>query len=235
MSTTKRLPRAQRREQILQVATEVFAEKGYHPASMDDIANAAGVSKPVLYQHFESKTELFSTVMDTAIAELAHRMTVILNTVDSREERVYSTFRGYFQFVAENRAAFIVLTRCSNETLETQMRWRNAVESYVRLIAASIQERNNIGKIQAYILGRAIVGMGEEVAQVCVDFDDIDVEQVTRLTAEFAFKGLSQVQAPDFQILPAGHDFDLGMPAESLNNLESLTNTTTLGTGATTE
>ena len=54
-SSTPRMPRAQRRAQLLDLATQVFTEKGFQATSMDDIAAAAGVTKPVLYQHFESK------------------------------------------------------------------------------------------------------------------------------------------------------------------------------------
>ena len=54
-----RLPAAERRRQLLQTATEVFAVRGYHDSAMNDIADAAGVTKPVLYQHFESKRELY--------------------------------------------------------------------------------------------------------------------------------------------------------------------------------
>ena len=63
-SATARMPRAQRRTQLLELATRVFTEKGYQATSMDDIAAAAGVTKPVLYQHFDSKESLYPEVLD---------------------------------------------------------------------------------------------------------------------------------------------------------------------------
>ena len=63
-SATARMPRAQRRNQLLELATQVFTEKGYQATSMDDIAAAAGVTKPVLYQHFSSKQSLYIEVLD---------------------------------------------------------------------------------------------------------------------------------------------------------------------------
>jgi AcrR family transcriptional regulator len=53
-----RLPRGERRDQLLATASEVFVDRGYHATGMDEIADRAGVSKPVLYQHFSSKLDL---------------------------------------------------------------------------------------------------------------------------------------------------------------------------------
>lgn len=62
MST--RLPAIERKEQLLDLALQVFATKGYHETSMTDIAELAGVTKPVVYQHFESKRALFLAIID---------------------------------------------------------------------------------------------------------------------------------------------------------------------------
>ena len=68
MAPTQRMPREQRREQLIGVATAMFADSGYHTTSMDDVAEAAGVSKPVLYQHFTSKKDLYLAAIDAAAA-----------------------------------------------------------------------------------------------------------------------------------------------------------------------
>ena len=65
-----RMPRDERRAQLLAAALEVFTSAGYHAAAMDEIADRAGVSKPVLYQHFHSKLELYLAVLDTHIDSL---------------------------------------------------------------------------------------------------------------------------------------------------------------------
>ena len=59
-----RLPRSARRKQLLEAAQEVFVAQGYHAAAMDDIAERAGVSKPVLYQHFPGKLDLYLALLD---------------------------------------------------------------------------------------------------------------------------------------------------------------------------
>lgn len=195
------MPRAERRTQILQVATDVFARQGYHATSMDMIAMEAGVSKPVLYQHFESKHELFSTVMDQAVEDLANRLSSILSTVDTRAERVYESFRGYFQFVTENRTAFIIMSRNSSELNDSRVKWNRALDKYVDIIAESIRERNNLDRTQAYIMGRAITGMAEQAAQVCLDNEELDIEEVTRLTAQLAFEGLAGIATSKFSLI----------------------------------
>lgn len=57
------MPRGERRDQLLATASEVFVDRGYHAAGMDEIADRAGVSKPVLYQHFTSKLDLYLAVL----------------------------------------------------------------------------------------------------------------------------------------------------------------------------
>src|SRR5690606_23789772 len=61
-----RMPRKARRAQLLEAALEVFVAQGYHAAAMDDIADRAGVSKPVLYQHFPGKLELYLALLETS-------------------------------------------------------------------------------------------------------------------------------------------------------------------------
>jgi len=65
-----RLPRSARRKQLLEAAQEVFVAQGYHAAAMDDIAERAGVSKPVLYQHFPGKLELYLALLDQSCDRL---------------------------------------------------------------------------------------------------------------------------------------------------------------------
>ena len=60
------MPRQARRAQLLESALEVFVAQGYHAAAMDDIAERAGVSKPVLYQHFPGKLDLYLALLDVS-------------------------------------------------------------------------------------------------------------------------------------------------------------------------
>src|SRR6476469_9626440 len=83
-----RLPRSARRKQLLAAAQEVFVANGYHAAAMDDIAERAGVSKPVLYQHFPSKLELYLALLDQHVELLGEQVRAALSATDDNHERV---------------------------------------------------------------------------------------------------------------------------------------------------
>src|SRR5690625_3812312 len=99
MSTTRRLPRAERRQQLMDTATGCFAAKGYNAASMDEVAEAADVSKPVLYQHFDSKLDLYLVVLQKAANSLMERMSEAMLSSDSNQPRLRATVRALFAFV----------------------------------------------------------------------------------------------------------------------------------------
>src|SRR5882724_10867649 len=104
-----RLPAEQRRSQLLLVAVEVFGERGFHATSMDEVAEAAGVTKPVLYQHFPSKRALYRELLDDVDAQLVARLVTATSGVASGRERVQEGFAAYFRFVAENRSGVRLL------------------------------------------------------------------------------------------------------------------------------
>src|SRR5512133_3366928 len=87
-----RLPRSERRAQLLAVAREVFVGSGYHAASMDEIAERAGVSKPVLYQHFPGKLDLYLALLDESVDALAATVRNALASTTDNKQRVTATF-----------------------------------------------------------------------------------------------------------------------------------------------
>src|SRR5262245_43714566 len=99
-----RLPADQRRQQLLDVAREVFAARGFHATVMDDVAEAAGVTKPVLYQHFPSKRSLYIELLTDTGDQLLQALNSATHSVESGRERVESGFLAYFRFVADSRA-----------------------------------------------------------------------------------------------------------------------------------
>ena len=103
---TDRLPRSARRAQLLEVALEVFVEQGYHAASMDEIAERAGVSKPVLYQHFPGKLDLYLALLETSCdTVIAGVKDALASTTDNRR-RVQATIELWYDYVADQGAAF---------------------------------------------------------------------------------------------------------------------------------
>jgi AcrR family transcriptional regulator len=94
-----RLPRSARRKQLLGAAQEVFVANGYHAAAMDDIAERAGVSKPVLYQHFPGKLELYLALLDTQAETLSRTVQEALAQTDDNRLRIHGVLSAYFGFV----------------------------------------------------------------------------------------------------------------------------------------
>ena len=101
-----RLPRSVRRAQLLEAAKEVFVKAGYHAAAMDDIADRAGVSKPVLYQHFPGKLELYLALLDQHSGELLDLIRAALASTTENKQRVAATIGAYFEFVDRDGAPF---------------------------------------------------------------------------------------------------------------------------------
>src|SRR3954463_7559289 len=94
-----RLPRSARRKQLLGAAQEVFVAHGYHAAAMDDIAERAGVSKPVLYQHFPGKLDLYLALLDQHATDLVKKVREALATTTDNHRRVAACVAAYFDFV----------------------------------------------------------------------------------------------------------------------------------------
>src|SRR5262245_56423604 len=101
-----RLPRSARRKQLLEAAQEVFVAQGYHAAAMDDIAERAGVSKPVLYQHFPGKLELYLALLDTHCDAIVERVRAAMSTSTDNRLRVEAAVAAYFDFVDHESEAF---------------------------------------------------------------------------------------------------------------------------------
>jgi AcrR family transcriptional regulator len=97
--TAVRLSRPERRTQLLAAARATFVESGYHAAAMDDIAERAGVSKPVLYQHFPSKLELYVALVGQAADELVGAVRAAINSTTDNDTRVHRAVEAIFAFV----------------------------------------------------------------------------------------------------------------------------------------
>ena len=104
-----RLGPDERRRQLLDVACVEFAERGFHATAMDDLALAAGVTKPVFYQHFPSKRALFVAVLEDVGGRLLEVLTAATASARTGRARVEEGFSAYFRFVENDRAAFRLL------------------------------------------------------------------------------------------------------------------------------
>jgi AcrR family transcriptional regulator len=107
----RRLSAAERRERILAAAQEVFAQRGYHGSSLDDIAKASGTSKALIYEHFESKSELHDVLIKEHAGELARRFSANAATGVLGEARLRAGVDVFFGWVEERREAWQALFR----------------------------------------------------------------------------------------------------------------------------
>jgi AcrR family transcriptional regulator len=160
-ASAARLPAARRRRQLLDIARRTFADRGYHVTSMNDIADAAGVTKPVLYQHFRSKRELYLELLDDVGGHLRATIDEATGSVTSPREQVEAGFRAYFRFVAENEDAFRVLfgggTR-RDEEFKTKVR---TVEEAIAEAIAALIEVEGLDRDTRRLLAHGLVGLAE--------------------------------------------------------------------------
>jgi AcrR family transcriptional regulator len=106
---TRRLSAVERRSQLFDVALALFAERGYAATTMDDIAEAAGVTKPLVYQHFESKRALYLEIMDVFSLQLVDRIVTATAQARGPREQVEVGMAAYFEMMVGNEAAFRLL------------------------------------------------------------------------------------------------------------------------------
>jgi AcrR family transcriptional regulator len=103
------MARAERERQMLDVAKQVFAERGYRAASMDEIAERCGVSKPMLYEYFGSKDGLLMAAIDAAKAELYEATSAAMAGVEDPREMVWRGMLAYFEFMDAHSRSFAML------------------------------------------------------------------------------------------------------------------------------
>jgi AcrR family transcriptional regulator len=110
-----RTPQTERRDQLLLVARAIFAEKGFQATTMDDIAKEAGFTKPILYQYFESKTELYREIVNQTAQKLMTSLQTAVAEVESPRAKIEVAFRVYFEMVVSETDAFRILFIHSHE------------------------------------------------------------------------------------------------------------------------
>ena len=187
-----RLPKAERRAQLLEAALEVFSADGYHAAGMDQIAERAGVTKPVLYQHFPSKLDLYLALLDSAIDELLTATNAAIASTNDNKLRVRATLDAYFGFVDARKSGFRLVFESDlmNEPAvrdRVQLAESAIAESIAQVIATDTGLRDD----QALLLGSGLQGTMEIAARRWVrDPGDISREEAAELVATLCWRGI---------------------------------------------
>ncbi|MEU0565942.1 TetR/AcrR family transcriptional regulator [Nonomuraea sp. NPDC005983] len=188
-----RLPRLARRRQLLSAAQEVFVENGYHAAAMDEIADRAGVSKPVLYQHFPGKLELYLALLDLHVDDMINRCRDALASTHENKLRVQATFSAFFDFVSTQGEAFrLVFESDLRNVAPVRQRVERSLRECAEMVSAVIQEDTGCTSDEAHLLGIGLVGMAEVSARYWVTtHGSIPKDAAEQLMARLAWRGIS--------------------------------------------
>ena len=192
-----RLTAPARREQILDVALEVFARSGFHGASMNDVADAAGVTKPVLYQHFDSKRELYQALLEEVGSRLLDNISkATAEAIDGKSQTALG-FRAYFRWVADDHDAFLLLfgsgSRRDDEFAAAIRRiTAESADAIAPLIAIDIDAEHR------KTIAHALVGLAEGASRRLVELGDaFDPDEIAREVSALAWAGVRAVQRVD--------------------------------------
>ena len=186
-----RLPAAQRRAQLVDVAIEVFGGAGYHNASMADIAARAGVTKPVLYQHFDSKEELFRAAVQDCGRRMRETIAAATSGAEHPRDMVAAGFSAYVAFIDEHAAAFRTLFSDASRSDPVLAAEVHEVEELIAEQIALLITIEGLSEDERRIVARAIVGLAEGGGRYWDAGDrDVAADKLATILADLAWAGL---------------------------------------------
>jgi AcrR family transcriptional regulator len=201
---TSRLPRGARRLQLLRAAQDVFVAQGFHAAAMDDIADRAGVSKPVLYQHFPGKRELYLALLEEHVSELADRVAEAMGGTSDNRTRVDSTVRAYFAFIdAEGEAFRLVFESDLRNDSDVRATVDRGTQVCVEAIAEVIAADTGADPERALLLASGMTGLAETSARWWLPRKGtVSRDEAVSLMSALAWRGISGFPRVDGEHLP---------------------------------
>jgi AcrR family transcriptional regulator len=195
VSNPVRLPRSARRQQLLAAAQEVFVANGYHAAAMDDIAEHAGVSKPVLYQHFPGKLELYLALLDAQAEALTAAVTEALSRTTDNRERIHGVLSAYFGFVDrdDHDGAFrLIFETDLNNDPEVRARVERVTQQTMEAVADVVAADTGLDRAQAELLATGLTGAAQVSARWWLSNDrPMDKQHAVALLEALMWRGIS--------------------------------------------
>jgi AcrR family transcriptional regulator len=186
----------ERREQLLDIGRSIFGEKGYEAASIEEIAQRAGISKPVVYEHFGGKEGLYAVVVDRETSKLLDRITAALDA-DHPRVMLEQSARAFLSYVEDEPDGFRVLVRDSPAVTTS-----GTFGSLIGDIAAQVDyvlveqfKARGYDEKLAPLYSRALVGMVALVGQWWLDAKKPKRDQVVAHLVNVAWNGLSNLEA----------------------------------------
>jgi AcrR family transcriptional regulator len=192
---SQRLDAPTRRSIILQNALVAFAKNGYHETSMSDVADATGVTKPVLYQHFESKRDLYMELLNEVGRDLVATIVVAASSGKDGRAQTENGMTAYFSWVVNNANAFILLfggaARVDDEFAEAVRRVESELAASIAPLIAVVSPEDQT------TMAFGLVGMAEAVSRhLMATGQHFNPEQLGMRIAGLAWAGLRALGQP---------------------------------------
>lgn len=189
-----RLPRSARRIQLLGAASSVFVDLGYHSAGMDEIAVRAGVSKPVLYQHFPSKMELYIAVLKSHVDSLLTGVRAALSSSTDNRDRVSAAVRAFFDFVDQDSQGYKLIFESDVMEPTVAERVEGAVDACVDVVYDLVSQDSGLDVYRARMLAVGLVGASQVSARYWLYADrPIAKDDAVATTVQLLWSGLAGV------------------------------------------
>ena len=191
-----RLPRAERERQVLAVARPLFAERGYGEVTMDDVAAAVGVTKPLLYIYFGNKERLYLACMEPAARELHEAVASAVAGAERPADALEPGVQAFFSFVDRDRDAWRVLfdetLPAGGEVARRVAQHREELEAVVaRLVVARLPgRRTHRAAVEVEALSTALLGAAESLARWWLRTDALSAGEAAQLLIETVEPGL---------------------------------------------
>ncbi|MFG3422852.1 TetR/AcrR family transcriptional regulator [Micromonospora sp. NPDC047730] len=196
--TFKRLPRAVREQQMLDAAVKVFSRRGFHAASMDEIAEDAGISKPMVYAYLGTKEELFVACLHREGARMMQAIAGAAAPELSADERLWRGLRAFFGFVGAHRDGWAVLYRQARGEQPFAGELAGMRARLVEVVAGMLDhalraEGREAGETDLEVVAYALVGATESLADWLADHPEADPEKTATRMMNVAWLGAGQL------------------------------------------
>ncbi|WP_134426312.1 TetR/AcrR family transcriptional regulator [Mycobacterium ulcerans] len=188
---TKRLPRAIREQQMLDAAVQMFSANGYHETSMDTIAAAAQISKPMLYLYYGSKEDLFGACLNREMSRFIDAVRADINLSQSPKDLLRNAIVSFLRYIDQNQASWIVMYTQAVSSQAFAQTVREGREQIVELVAGMLRAGTRSPRSDAEIdmMAAALVGAGEAVANR-LSAGDTDVDEAAEMMIDLFWRGL---------------------------------------------
>jgi AcrR family transcriptional regulator len=202
VSPRKRLSGEERRAAILESALAVFADRGYHASSIDDIAREGGVSKALIYEHFDSKQKLYEELLEQHAGELFERLGTAMDEAgDTAAARLASGLDAFYRFVEEHRVAWRMLFREASDP-EMVAVLERIVAQVTGVVAALIAQdpgarTSDVDEAARdegiEMIAQMLVGSVQSLSNWWADHQEVPRERILEMTMDYAWVGLERL------------------------------------------